>query len=197
MINLPEIKISSEVRLESRRTAVLIIDMQNDFVHERGSLRVTSALGTVGKIRKLIDKARKNNVKIIYTKDTHFEGDPEFEIWGDHAKRGSWGWEIFDELAPHGDDIVIEKSRYDAFYGTPLDDYLRTRGITNLVVVGTVANICVLYTVASASMRWYKVIVPIDGLSALDEFDLWAALRQIDFVHKGIIVKSVDDIQFV
>ncbi|NAZ13534.1 MAG: isochorismatase family protein, partial [Desulfurococcales archaeon] len=64
-------------------------------------------------------------------------------------------------------------------------------------IVGTVANICVLHTAASAALRWYKIYVPIDGISALNDFDLYTTLRQISFLYKGVIVRSVDDIVFI
>jgi nicotinamidase-related amidase len=197
MINIPQIEIKDEVKLTSRETAVLVIDMQNDFVHEKGSLRVPSATSTVPKIKNLLSRARNSGVLVIYTKDTHYENDPEYRIWGVHVKKNTWGWEIIDELRPTENDIVIEKTRYDAFYGTPLDDILRTNDIKTLVVVGTVANICVLQTVASAAMRWYRVVVPIDGISALNDFDLWLTLRQIDFVYKGIVVKNAEGVHFI
>ncbi|MEB3859576.1 MAG: isochorismatase family protein, partial [Desulfurococcales archaeon] len=73
---------------------------------------------------------------------------------------------------------------------------LRVYQITHLVITGTVANICVLHTAGSAALRWYKVIVPMDAISALNEFDYHAALRQISFLYKGTIVKSVDGIEF-
>ena len=76
------------------------------------------------------------------------------------------------------------------FFETPLDYVLRVKGIRNLVIVGTVANICVLHTAGSAALRWYNVVVPEDGISALTEFDQIAALRQIDFLYKGKITTS-------
>jgi len=197
MINIPQIEIKDEVKLPSKETAVLVIDMQNDFVHEKGSLRVPAAASTVPKIKNLLSRARNSGVLVIYTKDTHYENDPEYRIWGVHVKKNTWGWEIIDELRPTENDIVIEKTRYDAFYGTPLDDILRTNDIKTLVVVGTVANICVLQTAASAAMRWYRVVVPIDGISALNDFDLWLTLRQIDFVYKGIVVKNTGGVHFI
>jgi len=80
--------------------------------------------------------------------------------------------------------------RYDGFFGTSLDHILRVYGIRNLVVTGTVANICVLHTVASAAMNLYKVVVPVDGISALTEFDKHLTLRQIDFLYKGILTEA-------
>jgi len=121
--------------------------------------------------------------------------DPEFKIWGEHTIEGTWGWQIVDELKPHEDDIIIRKIRYDAFFGTPLDYILRSLGIRNLVITGTVANICVLHTAGSAALLGYKVIIPVDGISALNDFDLYLTLRQVDFLYKGIITK-IEKISF-
>ena len=196
-VAVPEIGVVDRVSLPAGETAVIVVDMQNDFVKPQGRLFVPKALETIEPIRRLLDKARKAGVRVIYTQDTHYEGDPEFKIWGEHARYGTWGWEIVDELKPvEGRDIVVRKTRYDGFYGTPMDDLLRIYGIRNLVVVGTVANICVLHTAGSAALRWYKVYVPMDGISALNDFDYYAALRQISFLYRGVVVRGVDGVEF-
>ncbi|MCE4621854.1 MAG: cysteine hydrolase [Desulfurococcales archaeon] len=195
-VPVPEYEVKEKITLKARETAVIVVDMQNDFVKPQGKLYVPTAEETIEPIRKLLGKARAHGVKIFYTQDTHYDGDPEFEIWGEHVKHGTWGWQIIDELKPQDGDIVIVKTRYDGFYGTPLDDLLKVYGIKNTVIVGTVANICVLHTAASAALRWYKVVVPMDGVSALTEFDYHATLRQISWLYKGVVVKSVDGIEF-
>ena len=195
-VEVPEYRVADSVELPADKTAVIVVDMQNDFVKPGGKLYVPTAQATVEPIRRLLGRARRAGVRIFYTQDTHYDKDPEYEIWGEHVKFGTWGWEIIDELKPEPGDIVIVKTRYDGFYGTPLDDLLRVYGVEYTVIVGTVANICVLHTAASAALRWYKVVVPIDGISALNEFDLHAALRQIDFLYKGTIVKTADGIIF-
>ncbi len=196
-VEVPEYEVVDRVELDRGSTAVIVVDMQNDFVKEGGALRVPTAEATVEPIRRLLERAREAGVRIFYTQDTHYEDDPEYRIWGVHAKYGTWGWEIVDELAPRDGDIVVRKTRYDGFYGTPLDDLLRIYGIKDLVVVGTVANICVLHTAGSAALRWYKVYVPMDGISALNEFDYHLALRQISFLYRGVVVRSVDGVVFV
>ncbi len=179
------------IELLSRETALIIVDMQNDFVKPDGKLFVPTAPQTIPVIKELLEKARKSGVLRVFTQDTHYPGDPEFKIWGEHALKGSWGWEIIDELKPKvPEEIVIEKMRYDGFFGTSLDHILRVSGIRNVVIVGTVANICVLHTVASAAMNLYKVVVPIDGISALTEFDKHLTLRQIDFLYKGVLTEA-------
>ncbi len=195
-VEVPEYEVVDEVVLPAKETAVIVVDMQNDFVKPEGKLYVPTAQATVEPIRRLLERARKAGARVFYTQDTHYDNDPEYEIWGEHVRYGTWGWRIIDELKPQEGDIVVVKTRYDGFYGTPLDDLLRVYGIRNTVIVGTVANICVLHTAASAALRWYKVIVPIDGISALTEFDLHATLRQVSWLYKGIVVRSTDGIKF-
>jgi Amidases related to nicotinamidase len=195
-VKIPEMEIKEEVVLDPSKTAVVVVDMQNDFVKPNGKLYVPTAQATVPAIRKLLEKARDANVPIVYTQDWHFKNDPEFRIWGEHCVMNTWGAEIIDELKPMPDDILIRKRRYDAFFGTDLDYVLRhVVHADTLVIVGTVANICVLHTAGSAALNWYNVVVPIDGISALDEFDYYAALRQITFLYKGVLTK-VDSIRF-
>ncbi len=195
-VEVPQYMVRKEVVLPARETAVIVVDMQNDFVKPRGKLVVPTAKDTIEPIRRLVERARSKGARIFYTQDTHYDGDPEYEIWGEHVRHGTWGWEIIDELKPHPNDIVVQKTRYDGFYGTPLDDLLRIYGIKYTVIVGTVANICVLHTAASAALRWYKVVVPLDSISALTEFDYYATLRQIDYLYKGILVEKADNIRF-
>ncbi|ABM79940.1 cysteine hydrolase family protein [Hyperthermus butylicus] len=196
VVEVPEIPVEQTVRLSADRTAVIVVDMQNDFVRPEGKLFVPTAPKTIQAIRELLEKARRHAVMTIYTMDTHYSDDPEFRIWGEHVVKGSWGWQIVDELKPTRNEIVVEKTRYDGFYGTPIDDLLRVHGIENVVIVGTVANICVLHTAASAALRWYKVYVPMDGISALNEFDYYLTLRQITFLYRGVVVESVKGIEF-
>jgi nicotinamidase-related amidase len=192
-IEVPEYEIHDEVWIDPARSALVVVDMQNDFVKKGGSLVVPDAEGTIPKIKVLLDLARESGTRVVFTQDTHNEDDPEWEIWPEHAREGSWGWELVEELAPLVDEAVIRKVRYDAFYGTALDHLLRTWDVETLVICGTVANICVHYTAASAALRWYEVVIPRDATSALDPFDLEASLRQTSFLFGGKVthVESV------
>ena len=189
-VEVPEYEIHEEVRVDPTRTALIIVDMQNDFVREGGALLVPDAEATIPKIKDLLELARESGMKVVFTQDTHDEGDPEWEIWPEHVRTGSWGWEIVDELAPREDETVIRKVRYDAFYGTHLDHFLRLWDVNTLIICGTVANICVHYTAASAALRWYHVIIPHDTVSALYEIDLESSLRQVAFLFAGQIMES-------
>jgi nicotinamidase-related amidase len=185
LVEVPAYELHEQVRVDPARTALVLADMQNDFVREAGRLRVPDAATTIPAIRRLLELARSHAMRVVYSQDTHRDGDPEWRIWPEHCREGSWGWEIIDELAPAEDETVLRKLRYDAFYGTPLDHLLRLWGVDTVIVCGTVANICVHYTAASAAMRWYDVIIPRDAVSALDPFDLESSLRQTAFVFAG------------
>jgi nicotinamidase-related amidase len=127
---------------------------------------------------------------VAFTQDSHLPGDPEFALFGEHCLVGTPGWEVIEELAPQAGELVYQKRRYDGFYGTSLEHDLRVRGIDTLIIGGTVANICVLHTAGSAALRWFRVIVPRDAISALTEFDLESALRQVHFLYRGTITGS-------
>jgi nicotinamidase-related amidase len=184
-VDVPEYAVQDEIAVEPERTALIVIDMQNDFVKPGGSLLVPDAEATVPAIGRLLELARARRMRVVYSQDTHRPGDPEWEIWPEHCREGSWGWGIVAELTPRVDETVLRKVRYDAFYDTPLDHLLRLWRIHTLVICGTVANISVQYTAASAALRWYAVVIPRDAISALEPFDLETSCRQTVFVYAG------------
>ncbi len=189
-VDVPEYEVHDDVTVDPGRSALIVVDMQNDFVQEGGALHVPDAQATLPAIRRLLESARGAGMKVVFTQDTHDDGDPEWDIWPEHARRGTWGWEIVEDLRPREGELVIQKVRYDAFYGTHLDHHLRLWGVDTVVLCGTVANICVHYTAASAALRWYDVVVPRDATSALDPFDLEASLRQTAFLFAGKVTTT-------
>ena len=192
MIEIPDLTVEARVEVAAAGTALVIVDMQNDFVDPAGSLSVAAAAATIPATGRLRDLAHAYGMPVVYTQDWHGEDDPEFAIWGRHAVGGTWGAEIVPALAPGPRDLVVRKVRYDGFYGTALEHELRRRAVDTLVIAGTVSNVCVLHTAGSAALRWFRVIVPIDAVSALTEFDQRAALRQISFLYRGTLVRSED-----
>ena len=189
-VEVPEYEITEKITLKSEKTAFIIVDMQNDFAHPKGSLYVPKTKEVIPNIRYLLDEARKKGVLIVFTQDWHSKDDPEFKIWPRHAVAGTAGAEIIKELKPKKDEFIVKKLRYDAFFGTSLDYILRIHEIENVIVTGTVSNICVLHTAGSAALRWYKVILPIDAIASLTDFDQEVTIRQISFLYKGIITTS-------
>ena len=195
MLKLPEELRTVKVSADARKTAVMVIDMQNDFIKEKGKLYVPRSESLIEPIKSLLNAARDAGATIIYTQDWHHEDDPEFEVWGEHALAGSWGAEIVEELKPKEGEFIVRKPSYDAFYGTPLEHILRYRGLENLILTGVLANICVLHTAGSAAMRGYRLMVPVDCILALNEFDYALSLRQMSFIYKAKLTRS-DMIEF-
>jgi nicotinamidase-related amidase len=189
-VEVPVYAVERDVAMPAAITALLVVDMQNDFVSPGGALVVPDAAATVPVIRDLLEGARGAGARVFFTQDSHVPGDMEFPIWGEHALEGTWGWQIVEALAPAPGERVIRKLRYDGFFGTSLDHELRLAGVRNVVVCGTVANICVLHTAGSAALRGYRVVVPIEAISALTLFDMQAAMRQVTFLYQGTLVSS-------
>lgn len=181
----PEQARKGSLKLPAAETAVIVVDMQNDFAQEGGSLFVQDALHTVDPIRSLLAKSREEGVLNVFTQDWHRPDDAEFNIWPVHAVAGTPGAQVIDPLEVREDEVCIRKLRYDGFFGTSLDQILRLRGIRNVVVAGTVTNICVLHTAGKASLHGYRVSVAEDGTSSLDPFDQVLGLRQVTEVFSG------------
>ncbi len=195
-VEIPDISRTERLELPAPRTALIVVDMQNDFAHPDGTLYGEDATRVIPTIQGLLEKARAAGMRVIFTQDWHGDADPEFEIWGEHALADTWGAEIVEGLEPRDDETRIRKLRYDAFYGTSLEHLLNLWGITHTVIVGTVANICVLHTAGSAALRYLDVVVPEDAVAALTDFDKESALRQVTFLYRGEVTKA-DGITFV
>ncbi len=170
--------------------ALLVIDMLNDFIDEEGSLYCGPVVDDIiPVIKDKLDKAREQNVPVIYICDNHRPDDAEFDVFEPHCIEGSEGGRIYDEVAPEEGDVVIQKRRFSGFYGTDLDLTLRERGIQEVELVGVCTNICVLYTAADARMREYEVVVDVDAVASFDEQAHESALKEIENTLGGKVVR--------
>lgn len=162
-----------------KKTAILVIDMLNDFVSDGGSLVVPGAKKIVPSIKRRLTTAGKNRIPVIYVCDSHHPKDPEFKNWPRHAVEGSWGAQVVDDLEPAKNDYVIPKKRYSGFHQTSLDLTLRELGVENLIITGVVTNICVYFTAVDGYMRGYKIAVPKNCVIGLNAKDHKFALEQM------------------
>ena len=164
--------------------------MLNDFVHPEGALYIgdKGARKAIAGVRKVLEEFRRSKEPIIFVCDFHEENDVEFQRWPKHAVKGSWGAEIIGELSPLPDEMVVFKKRYDAFIGTPLDLILRDLKVDEIYVVGVATNICVLYTVAHASMLGYRVKVVEEAVASFDEERHKQAIRDMREVFGAEII---------
>lgn len=170
-----------EFEFDPRTTALLIIDMQRDFVEPGG---FGEALGndvsilrqTIAPLKQVLDACRKQGMFIIHTREGHRpdladcprskmeRGRPKRKIGDDGAMgrllvRGEKGHDIIPELYPNPDEVVVDKPGKGAFYATDLDLILRNAGIKALIVCGVTTEVCVNTTVREANDRGYNCVV--------------------------------------
>ena len=188
--------------LDPESTAVVIVDMQNGFCHPDGSLYAPGSEDAIEGCVALVDRAREAGASVAYTRDVHPPGQfedahyyDEFERWGEHVLEGSWEAELVEELSPHDADLVVEKHTYDAFHETQLDGWLSARDIRDLVICGTLANVCVLHTAGSAGLRDYRPVIVGDAVGCIEDEHREYALDHASFLF-GEVVDS-DDLAFV
>jgi nicotinamidase-related amidase len=170
-------------------TAVVVVDMQNGFCHPDGSLHAPASEAAVDDVVALVDRAHDAGARVVYTRDVHppeqFETNhyyDEFDRWGDHVLEGSWEAELVDDLPVGSDDHVVEKHTYDAFHRTELDGWLSARGIDDLLICGTLANVCVLHTAGSAGLRDYRPVLVEDAVGYIEAADRRYALDHADWL---------------
>jgi len=165
-------------------TALLIVDLQNDFLHANGAYArggaTSAAIAALpGRWRPLVELFRKNGGLVVATLFTLVPGRGGEPIISPHLKAlrpflrrgdfapGSWGQQLVDELCPA--DITVEKIAYSAFYMTRLEWLLRKCGIERLYVGGIVTNGGVASTVRDAHVREFECTVLEDGCAAFSQ----------------------------
>jgi nicotinamidase-related amidase len=170
-------------------TAVVVVDMQNGFCHPEGSLYAPASKDALDPVTDLVSRARDADVSVVYTRDVHppeqFEDThyyDEFDRWGEHVVEGSWDAQLHDDLDVGDDDHVVEKHTYDAFYRTDLEGYLDTHGIDDLVICGTLANVCVLHTAGSAGLRDYRPVLIEDAVGFIEDDHREYALEHAEWL---------------
>ena len=182
-------KLEGEIRLDPARTAVLIVDMLNEFCKPGGAMVLPGYELLVPPQRRLIEAARRVRCPILFIVDSHranVRQDREFLKRTPHCLEGSWGARVIDELEPREDDIYVVKRRYSAFFGTDLDLTLKDLGIEGVVVAGVVTNICVRSTVHDAFFLGYTVVVPEDCVAATGPREQASSLYDIA-THFGTV----------
>ncbi len=153
-----------------KKTAVLVVDMLNDFV--TGALKCDRGLAIVPHLSAFLPAARGQGLPVIYCNDAHLKGiDHELKFWGDHAIAGTKGAEVIPELKPGEGDYVVPKRRYSGFFHTDLDLLLRELGVERVILTGLHAHMCVRHTAADAYQLGYDVLVATDCTDSFTKED--------------------------
>lgn len=176
------------------RKVLIVVDMQNDFVAEEGALNSAAAREIVPFLRERIQATLEAGHEVVFTLDTHIEGDLEFEKFAPHCLQGTWGHELVPELqelvADKFTDQVhfVEKNRYSAFFGTDLEEFLglvpnsyRSR-VDQVELVGVCTNICCYFTAEELANRDVPTTVYAQGVASFDQKAHEFALEQMQSV---------------
>jgi nicotinamidase-related amidase len=190
------------MQLDADSTAVVVVDMQNGFCHPDGSLYAPGSEDAIEPVSEAVEGAREAGASVVWTRDVHTPEQfddahyyDEFDRWGEHVLEGSWEADIVEELDPHEDDLVVVKHTYDAFYQTQLEGWLDAHGIDDLVICGTLANVCVLHTASSAGLRDFRPVLLEDAVGHIEESHREYALEHADFLFGE--VTPMADIEYV
>ena len=176
------------VSFDVAQTAVVVVDMQNDFgcpegMFGRAGIDLAGIRATIEPTRKVLASARRVGMKIVYLKmafrsDLSDAGAPDAPNWLKHLPmkagqsitapdgrpsrvliRDTWNTEIVEELSPEPGDAVTYKHRYSGFFETDLDATLKAWGIRNLVFTGCTTSVCVESTIKDAMFRDYHCLL--------------------------------------
>ena len=153
------------------RTALIVIDPQNDFLHEEGwyaqhGIDISHMRRVIEPTKELVAEARRRGVPVVWTRHGYadaaeagpfLELRPFLEEGG--LRRDTWGWELYDEFDVLPEDPIVAKNRLSAFFNTNLEDVLRGLDVETLLVAGVLTNQCVAATSKDASFRDLKPIV--------------------------------------
>lgn len=179
------------ITIDTAQTAVMVVDMQNDFcstggLFDRAGINISVVQKAVEPTRKVLCAAREAGIKIIYLKmgfqpDLSDLGDTDspnrvrhlhFGVGqtctapdgrqGRFLVRDTWNTDVIGELRPRPEDVVLYKHRFSGFYQTELDDILRRLGIKSLIFTGCTTSVCVDATIRDAMFRDYRCVLLAD-----------------------------------
>ena len=204
----------SRRRLEPARTALLVIDMQRDFLDSGGyaakaGLDISRLREPITSIRALLAAARHERVNVVHTREGHLpdlSDCPPAKLERSSAAgapigsqgplgrlllRGEYGHDFIDELQPWPGELVVDKPGYSAFEHTDLQAWLEQRGIETLILTGVTTEVCVSSTLRTAVDRGYRCITVRDACAS-SYADLHAATLATIGVEGGIFGQVMD-----
>ncbi len=204
-----------EEKVNPSHTALVVVDVQNDFCAcggflDKEDLDVSLIQAMVPRLTNFIDKAREVGLPIIYIQTIYVSKNNWYlsDVWLEQQRRvgkgrykeypvlekDSWGVEFYSGIKPLPEEAVVQKHRYGAFVETDLDIILRSKGIRTLIMSGVATNCCVESTAREGFMKDYYVVFLKDCTAATTEELHNSTLRNID-LYFGEVVDSSDVIR--
>lgn len=159
-----------------QHSAVVVIDMANDFVYPGGVIADAGgadyrqrAQQLIAPLARLLAAARQTGITVIYATDAHTPADSELRKWPPHAMAGTWNAGIVPGLAPQPGDVVLGKQTYSPFLNPEFERVLKQRGITGLYITGLHTDCCARHASGDAFQRGYELVWVSDALQAFTE----------------------------
>ena len=177
--------------LEQTETALLIVDVQNDYCDKNGAIAragfdVSGVDAMMPNLHSLLEAAHACEMPVVLVQTSH-DRSTDSPAWRDRAggkmkevcRPGTWG-SLFYQIVPAPQDIVITKSRYSAFVNTKLDLVLRALEIKTLIIAGVATNVCVESTARDACMLDYRVVLANDACASFSTSAHYMAVNNIE-----------------
>jgi biuret amidohydrolase len=185
-------------RIDPAKTAMIVVDMQNDFVAASAPIETPAARAVVPKLAETLTICRDAGIRVIFTAHVHRRDGCDMGLFADiHppiANRdalvdGTPGVNIYPELGPARDEHVIKKHRYSGFFGTDLDIILRGYDVDTVVISGTTTENCCHATARDAMFHNYRVVFLSDATATYDYPDRgFGRMANADVHHATLVV---------
>jgi biuret amidohydrolase len=184
--------------IDPKKTAMIVVDMQNDFIAPGAAMETPAARQIVPKLAEALRICREAGIRVVYTAHVHRRDGCDMGLFDDlHppiANRnalvdGSPGVEIYPELAPSAGEHVVKKHRYSGFFGTDLDIILREWDVDTVLISGTTTENCCHATARDAMFRNYRVVFLSDATATYDYPDRgFGAMTAADVHHATLVI---------
>ena len=182
------------------KSALIVIDMQNAFLHPEGEHHYADAPSVVPNCLALIERARQGGTVVVHVADRHRTGFADFEHkhLPAHCVSGSFGAGYFQGFGPDDSsrEIEIVKRRYSAFFATELALFLHEQSVERLVLCGVKTNVCVRATAQDAFAHGFEVLVARDATNSNRQHLAEASLEDIDR-YLGRVITMADAMELL
>ena len=149
-------------------TALLVVDMLNDYDHDDGDALAENVAGMLGPLVDLVNRARRHDdVDLVYVNDNHGDFAADFTAIA-AAARGGRHPELVEPVLPRDGEMTLTKVRHSVFFSTALDYLLRRLGTRTVVLTGQATEQCILYSALDCYVRHFDVVVPPDAVAHID-----------------------------
>jgi nicotinamidase-related amidase len=173
------------------KSALIVVDMLNEYDHEDAEVLVESVREALPAMRHLVERAQAEGVPVVYVNDNYGDwgaGRPELV---ERAVGGKAG-DVVEPIAPADGTWFIAKARHSIFYETQLEYLLREQEVDRIVLVGQVTEQCILYSALDAYVRHFDVAVPRDAVAGIHPDMADCALRMMERNMRADVVHADD-----